>query len=488
MAIRLHNTLSHHVEEFVPHKDAGVRMFVCGPTVYDYIHIGNARPFVFFDVVAKYLRHRGYEVFYLQNITDIDDKIINRAREQQRSAHDYAQEYSGHFFEDVKRLKVSGVTTYAKASEHINEILAQVTTLIEKNYAYAVPPMKAEGTDAVSDDNRDVYFDITAYERDFPGQYGTLSGQKFNELEEGVRVVMEANKKNPRDFVLWKAQNYTYEPAWQSPWGMGRPGWHIEDTAISEKYLGQQYDLHGGGQDLIFPHHEAEIAQQQAASGKTPFVRYWMHNGFLEMGKEKMSKSLGNFATVHDLLQKYAPEVLRLYLLSAHYRSPLGFSDASLIQAEAGIARIAEFIDRLVLFDDKELVPAATDDEVTSQAKQFSQDILEALDDDFNTPRAIGILFDFIRAMNQRLDAGQIDRDTTRHVLEVLDVADHVLGIVPRRAAATKLSDDVVDLMNRRQKARDAGDFAEADKLRAKIIGLGYSIDDTPYGPLVKKK
>lgn len=462
-------------------------MFVCGPTVYDYIHIGNARSFVIFDTLAKHLRHRGYDVFYLQNITDIDDKIINRARELHQDPAEYAAQYTQFFLEDTKKLKITAVTKYAKASEHVKEIIAQVKTLVDRGYAYTAPAIKAEGQDTINTDaNHDVYFNISKYEIDFPGQYGKLSGQDAHDLEEGSRILLEANKKDPRDFVLWKAQNYNYEPTWQSPWGVGRPGWHIEDTAISEKYFGQQYDIHGGGIDLKFPHHEAEIAQQQAASGKIPFVKHWMHNGFLEANSEKMSKSLGNFATVHDLLEDHSPEVLRFYLLSAHYRSPLDFNDTSLIQAEAGVTRIAEFIDRLVFFDDKQLAPPATDSEITAQAAKFSQDILAALDDDFNMPQAIGILFDFIRAMNQRINAGQIDRDTTRYLLEVLDVADHVFGIVPRRSV--KLPQEISELAKQRQEAKDAKDFEKADKLRAQIIQLGYQLDDTPYGPLIKKK
>lgn len=483
--MRLYNTLTKKIEELsAPTRK--FNMFVCGPTVYDYIHIGNARTFVTFDAIAKYLRFAGYQLFYLQNITDVDNKIIARAKESGKLSNDIALTYERAFLDDSKQLKITSIDTYARASEHIAEIIAQVKTLIKKGYAYATSAVPAKGPDAVSGSNNDVYFDIEAYEHAFPGQYGALSGQKISDIEEGVRVIMEANKKNPRDFALWKAQNYTYEPSWGSPWGQGRPGWHIEDTAISEKYLGQQYDIHGGGQDLIFPHHEAEIAQQQAASGLVPFVRHWLHTAFLVNNSQKMSKSLGNFATAHDLLKKYTPETLRFYLLSAHYRSPLDFNDTSLIQAEAGITRIAEFIDRLVFFDNKQFTPSAIDNEVTKQAAQFSQDIVAALDDDFNTPKAIGILFDFIRTMNQRIDAGQIDRDTTRHLLEVLDIADHVLGIVPRRSV--KLPAKVAELVHKRQKARDTNDFTVADKLRAEIIQLGYNLDDTPYGPLIKQK
>lgn len=312
-----------------------------------------------------------------------------------------------------------------------------------------------------------------------------MSGQNEQDLEEGVRIEVEKNKRSPRDFVLWKAQNYDYEPAWKSPWGHGRPGWHIEDTAISEKYLGQQYDIHGGGQDLMFPHHEAEIAQQQAASGKVPFVQHWIHTGFLVAKNEKMSKSTGNFKTAHELLDEYPAEALRLYLLSAHYRSPLGYSEKAIQQAEAGIMRIAELIERIRFFEDKNPFAHKSDKEVAVSLDEFSKKINDAMNDNLNTPRVIAILFDIIRTFNNYIDFGKVDLHSTAHLMKILDFYHDVMGIIPLKKY--KLPQEVQQLIDKRQKAKNKKSFQEADDIRDKIRSLGYQIDDTQHGPLVKK-
>ncbi len=485
MSIRLYNTLTRHMEPLL--AEGTLEMFVCGPTVYDYAHIGNFRSFVVFDTIAKHIRFRGLPLFYLQNITDIDNKIIKRARESGVTPTDIALEYERIFLTDATRLKITAVDTYARASEHLPEIIAQVGVLIEKGYAYTAPAVQTtEPEAAASDGNQDVYFDVDAYEKNFPGEYGQLSGQHAGGLETGVRIDVENNKRSPRDFVIWKARNYTYEPAWQSPWGLGRPGWHIEDTAISEKYLGQQYDIHGGGQDLKFPHHEAEIAQQQAASDKTPFVRYWLHNGFLETKSEKMSKSLGNFITAHELLNRYSPEAIRLYLLSGHYRAPLDLSETALTQAEAGVMRIGEFIRRLHAFESaRQLQQHGQEARARSLATRFA-DILDAMDEDFNTPKAIGIFFEILREVNHAIDTEELDIPSAGKLLSIFDFFDHVLGIVPRQTA--DIPPEIFALAKERQAAKDAGDYARSDALRDAIATHGYQIDDTPAGPVIKKR
>ncbi len=484
--LKIHNTLTGAKEEFQPIDQNQVRMFVCGPTVYDFIHVGNARTFVFFDVVGRYLEFKGFELNYVQNITDIDDKIITRAHTEGKKPEEIALEYKTAFIDDMGALKVNAVNNYASASEHIAEIIAQIKTLIEKGYAYTAPAIKATGADAVSaEGNNDVYFELARYEKDFPNQYGTLSGQKLDELKESTRVEMEANKLNPRDFVLWKAQNYAYEPTNESPWGLGRPGWHIEDTAISEKYLGQQYDIHGGGQDLMFPHHEAEIAQQQALSGKVPFVKYWMHTGFLINKADKMSKSLNNFSTLRDVMARlphHPAETLRLYFLSAHYRSPLAFDDTLVNQASVAIDRIADFLARLTKASGEE--NPALDEILKSRADKFTA----GMDDDFNAPSAIASVFELIRALNpllakNALSAGQAETVKTFFATTV----ERVLGIVPE-PKEQPIPPEILELAEQREQHRTDQDWSKADTLRSRIETEGYTVSDTPYGPLISAK
>src|SRR3989344_1163631 len=492
--LKIHNTLSGVKEEFQPLEQNNVRMFVCGPTVYDYIHVGNARTFVFFDVVGRYLEFKGFELNYVQNITDIDDKIITRAHTENKKPEEIALEYKTAFIEDMGALKIASVNNYALASEHIAEIVTQVQTLIEKGYAYTAPAIQAKGPDAIeikpqsnneAGPNHDVYFELARYNKDFPDQYGTLSGQKLDELKEGSRVEMEANKLNPRDFVLWKAQNYSYEPTNESPWGLGRPGWHIEDTAISEKYLGQQYDIHGGGQDLMFPHHEAEIAQQQASSGKIPFVKYWMHSGFLITKADKMSKSLNNFRTLRDTtnsLPRHPAETLRLYFLSAHYRSPLAYDDTLINQSSVAVDRIADFLARLTKASGEE--NPLLDETLKSCADKFTT----SMDDDFNAPSAIASVFELIRALNpllakNTLSAGQAESVKTFFQTTV----ERVLGIVPEPKEQS-IPPEILELAEQREQHRLDQDWSKADSLRARIESSGFTIADTPFGPLISTK
>lgn len=459
--MKIYNTLTKQKEEFIPREDKKVRMFVCGPTVYDYIHIGNARTFVFFDVVVKYLRHIGYEVQYIQNITDIEDKIIARAKETGDDPLAFAKKYEEKFLEDMKSLGVTAVTDYnhyARASDHIPEVVKQVKTLIAKGHAYLI-----EGDC--------YYFDLSTF-----SDYGKLSGRTAAMADDAVsRIDENPNKRNRGDFALWKFSKEG-EPSWETELGKGRPGWHIEDTAITEKYFGPQYDLHGGGQDLIFPHHEAEIAQQESASGLKPFVKYWMHTGFLVSKEKKMSKSLGNFLSLNEALKNYSLETLRFYFLSAHYRSPLDFSEEILKQSEAAVMRINEFRNKLNLLTSQ--VTNIDDEEI---GKAF-QKIKEAMDDDFNTPEAIGAFFELIRQTNQKLENRQI---ATAELIKIIDFFEKVLGIVPEPITYPA---KIRELIDQREKMREAKDFAAADQLRSQIESLGYQIDDTIYGPLVKKK
>ncbi|MEK7124826.1 MAG: cysteine--tRNA ligase [Patescibacteria group bacterium] len=463
--LKFYNTLTKNIEEFKP-RGQRVNMFVCGPTVYDYVHIGNARTFVAFDAIAKYLQYRGYEMLYLQNITDIDDRIIDRAQQLKTEPSAVATKYEEEFMTDMKALNVTAVDVYARATDHIEAIIKQIQVLMDKEFAYEI---------------RDgIYFDLSKF-RD----YGKLSGRTTLQADDAVsRIDENPEKRNRGDFCLWK-RSKDGEPRWSAPWFDGRPGWHIEDTAITETFFGPQYDVHGGGRDLIFPHHEAEIAQQEAASGKVPFVRYWMHVGFLEMKATKMSKSLGNFSTARNVLKEYPREAIRLYLLSAHYRSPLDFSDTALKQAEAGMMRIGEFLQRINFLESKGMLALEMDPGFSIQIEQMKSAIEEALDNDFDTPKAIGILFDLIRVGNQHLDAETLGVGGGKKMLDALALFDSVLGIVPH--VSVELPPHVKKLVTERQHAKDEKNYPLADQLRQKIVNLGYQIDDTPYGPLVKK-
>lgn len=437
-------------------------MFVCGPTVYDYIHIGNARTFVFFDVVAKYLRFRGFDAQYIQNITDIDDKIILRAQKENQDPLTIAGKFTEAFLKDMESLGVTAVSQYAAATEHIDQVIKQIKTLIDKGHAYLI---EGDGW----------YFDLST----FP-EYGKLSKRTTEMADDAVsRIDENQNKRNRGDFALWKLSK-PGEPSWDSELGKGRPGWHIEDTAITEHYFGPQYDLHGGGQDLIFPHHEAEIAQQEAASGLKPFVRYWMHVAFIVNKQAKMSKSLGNFTSAHDLLESYPKEVLRFFLLSAHYRTPLDFTDQNLIQSEAAISRIGEFVERIKIIANQE---ESTSSDFT---EAFKKDFTSALDDDFNIPNALAALFDLIRQSHTAADEQKLSSTDAQEIQNALGEVNAILGIIP--AQATAIPEEIKKSVQEREAMRQNKDFSSADALRQKISDQGYQIEDTTYGPLLKKK
>ena len=462
--MQIYNSLTKQKEEFAPRNGKKVKMFVCGPTVYDRIHIGNARTFVFFDVAAKYLRQGGYKVKYIQNITDIEDRIIARAEETGKNPLVLAKEFTKVFLADTKTLRITAVNKYAPASRHIKEVVSQVKKLIKAGCAYEI---KNDGW----------YFDLSA----FP-EYGKLSGRTAEMADDAVsRIDENPNKRNRGDFCLWKfADGSAKEPSWKTELGKGRPGWHIEDTAITEKYFGPQYDLHGGGQDLIFPHHEAEITQQESASGKKPFVKYWMHTAFVVDKEQKMSKSLGNFAMVHKLLQKYPKEVLRFYLLSGYYRSPLEFSDKILKQSEAGVSRIYEFAQKL------NHAAGNGEKNISGEIKNARSKFTEAMGDDFNTPQVLAIIFDLIRNLNPYLTEDSLNKKGTKDLQNFLQEIDSILGVLTEEQE--KIPNKVMELVEKREKFREEKNYKEADNIRAQIETLGHRIDDTVYGPLVRKQ
>ena len=465
--MKIYNTLTKQKEDFIPRHDQKVQMFVCGPTVYDYIHIGNARTFVVFDTLAKYLQYRNYNVEYIQNITDIDDKIIAKANSTGTDPMKIAKDFEEKFYQDMKNIGVNAVSRYAPASEYINEVVRQVKVLLDTGHAYVI-------------DDDGYYFDL----KTFP-EYGRLSGRTVEMAEDGVsRIDENSNKRNRGDFCLWKFSppaGGSGEPSWDTELGKGRPGWHIEDTAITERHFGPQYDLHGAGQDLMFPHHEAEIAQQESASGLKPFVKYWMHVGFLVNKEQKMSKSLGNFMTLNEALKNYSPEALRFYFLSAHYRSSLDFSVEILKQAEAAVSRIGEIKNRISFHGSSG--KKATEKEEKELNMIYNQ-IFEAMDDDFNTPKAIGHFFEIIHRLNVLIDDG-IDINQPQSLTSIINFFDSVFGIIP---AKIEIDPKIDKLVKTREKSRQAKDFQEADKLRSQIESFGYQIDDTSYGPLVKKR
>ena len=476
----LYNTLTKTKEKLIPRssplissEQAKIQMFVCGPTVYDYIHIGNARTFVFFDVVAKYLRSQKYKVDYIQNITDIDDKIIQKAKENNRKPLDWAKEYTEKFEEDMKALGVDS-PRYILATEHIKQVVKQVKTLIDKGHAYLIDgdpstPLGAGGW----------YFDLSTFK-----DYGKLSGRKATIADDAVsRIDENSKKKNKGDFCLWKFSK-PGEPAWESDLGKGRPGWHIEDTAITEHYFGPQYDLHGGGQDLIFPHHEAEITQQESASGKKPFVKYWMHVAFLINKEQKMSKSTNNFETVNELLKKYPKEVLRFYLLSSYYRSPLDYGDTMFNQSRAAVNRIFEFIQKL------EKIPAPSTDgenkDIEPVIKETKEKFIQAMDNDFNVPEAFASVFEMLRSINPHLAENRVSNKQAKEILKFLKEVGEIIGIIS--AKQQKIPVEVQKLVEKREKLREEKNFEESDKIRAKMQNLGWEIEDTVYGPLTNKK
>ncbi|MAG91720.1 cysteine--tRNA ligase [Candidatus Woesearchaeota archaeon] len=451
MPLKVFNTLTKKKEIFKPSKGKNVKFFVCGVTPYDFAHIGHAKTCVQFDIIVKYLRYRGFKVNYLQNITDIDDKIIQRAQEKNIDTKKLVKGFENDFLKNIKELGVDSVDKYARATDHIKEIQKQVKTLMDKGFAYVI-----------NDDG--VYFDLSK----FP-EYGKLSGRKSMEAEDAVSRIDDSKKKiNKGDFCLWKKSKKN-EPKWDDPWfNGGRPGWHIEDTAITEKEFGPQYDVHGGARDLIFPHHEAEIAQMEASSGKKPFVKYWLHTGFLNVKGQKMAKSLGNFVTIKEALKKYDPKVLRFFYISAHYKSPIDFSDELLEQAKNSLERLNDFTAKVK--DSKE-----KDD--LKLIEKTEKEFIKHMDDDFDTPKALAAIFDFVKEVNKKGGGKKshklmLEFDKVFNVLSTEDV---------------KLKSDIKKLINEREKARKEKDFSKADKIREELKEKGIVLEDTKDGVRWKK-
>ena len=460
--MKVYNSLTGRKEEFIPLEEGKVKMYVCGPTVYNFFHIGNARPFVVFDTLRRYFIWRGYEVKYVQNFTDVDDKIINRAREEGITAPEVSEKYIKEYFEDAKALNVLPADVHPKVSEHIDDIIDFVQTLIDKGYAY-----EADG---------DVYYSP----RKFEG-YGKLSGQNIDDLESGARIAIGEVKHDPLDFTLWQAQKEPDEIAWKSPWGMGRPGWHIECSTMARKHLGPTIDIHGGGQDLKFPHHENEIAQSEACNG-VPFAKYWMHNGYITIDGVKMSKSLNNFFTVRDIRKLYSGDVIRFFLLSGHYRSPINFSDVLMEQAKQGLNRIVTCVETL-----EHLEKNGTDDfsdadkEELKGLDKYRDMFIEAMDDDLNTADAISAIFEMVSDINVYVRNGAskiFAKEGIAHIKELTDV----LGVMQHTEDEDSADPEIQALVDERQAARKEKNWAKADEIRDKLKEMGYTIKDTPQG------
>jgi cysteinyl-tRNA synthetase len=493
MALRVYNTLSGEKELFVPLVPGKAGMYVCGVTVYDYCHIGHARANVVFDVIFRYLKYAGYDVTYVRNYTDIDDKIINRANREGVDYRTIADRYIQAFDEDMDKLGLARPTAEPKATDHIGGIVAIIEALVAKGHAYA-----SDG---------DVYFAVETWP-----EYLKLSGRNLEEMQAGARVEVGEKKSNPMDFALWKGSK-PGEPWWESPWGKGRPGWHIECSAMSMEFLGKSFDFHGGGKDLIFPHHENEIAQSEAANG-CRFVRYWLHNGFVNINAEKMSKSLGNFFTIREVLKKFDPETLRFFILSAHYRSPIDFSDQSLEEAQTGLERIYsclaaldEVLNRKPVPDEfsaaGSLPPSGL--ELLEKAEHFIPRFVEAMNDDFNTAQVLGVLFEMVRASNRFLaetrDFKSQDLSLVSHVRHLFDEAGDVLGLFTSIPATwldgTKSArvwqmdispEDIARLIAERAEARQAKNFKRGDEIRDLLLEKGIQLLDSGQGTSWKVK
>ncbi len=455
----LYNTMTGKKEEFIPLETDKVKIYSCGPTVYNYFHIGNARPFIIFDCLRRYLEYKGYSVTFVQNYTDIDDKMINRANEEGITIQELASRYIAEYLIDANGLGIRPADVHPKATAHIDDIIIFITGLIEKGYAYEV--------------DGDVYFNTEKYT-----QYGKLSHKKLDELEAGARVNVDEKKRNPMDFALWKAKKEN-EPFWNSPWGEGRPGWHIECSVMAMKYLGDTIDIHCGGADLVFPHHENEIAQSESATGKT-FARYWLHNGFININNEKMSKSKGNFFTVRDITQHFEYEVLRFFMLSAHYRSPINFSDELLQQAKSGLDRIYECLSNLKHTIDNGN-DTGLDTRIEKDINDYKTKFDNAMDDDLNTADAISVLFELVRFTNSALKTGTINKGEAELLYGVFKEMGNVLGIL-QNEKSDDIDNEIKELIEKRQKARKEKDWKTADAIRDKLKEAGIVLEDTPQG------
>ncbi len=462
--MKIYNTLTRKKEEFVPIEEGKVRMYVCGPTVYNLIHIGNARPMIIFDTVRRYMEYVGYQVNYVTNFTDVDDKIIKAAIEENVTADEIAKRYISECKKDMKSLNVKEATKHPLATEEIQGMIEMISTLVEKGYAY--------------DANGTVYYRTRKFE-----EYGKLSKKNIDDLEAGhreIKVVGESDKEDPLDFVLWKPKK-DGEPYWESPWSEGRPGWHIECSVMSKKYLGEQIDIHAGGEDLIFPHHENEIAQSEAANGME-FSKYWMHNGFLNIDNKKMSKSLGNFFTVRDISEKYDLQVLRFFMLSAHYRSPINFSAELMEAAKNGLNRILTAVSNLKHMEDnlelEEITPKESDN--ITKLEEFIEKFKKAMEDDFNTADAISVIFELVKFANTTVNENS-SKSYAKALKEKIVKLSDVLGIIAEKEDEI-LDNEIEQLIAERQTARKDKDFARADEIRGILLDKGIVLEDTREG------
>lgn len=479
MTIKVYNTLTKRKEDFVPMQEGKASIYVCGVTPYNHPHVGNARPFVTWDVIHRFLEHEGYDVTHVQNFTDVDDKIINSANKEGVQWFDICNRYIDSYFEVMDKLNVKRVHVYPRVSEHIEEIIKTVQTLIDRGYAYVV--------------DGDVYYSVEKFDH-----YGELSGRNLEDMMAGARVDVDDRKKNPMDFALWKAAK-PGEPSWTSPWGEGRPGWHIECSTMSMKYLGESFDFHGGGSDLIFPHHENEIAQSEGCTGKHPFVHYWLHNGFITVNEEKMSKSLGNFFMVIDILEHYDPETLRFFIVSTHYRSPLDFSDARLTEAQKSLARLRNAKENLAAL--KAMMSAGATEESLAlrvKAQELRDAFMEAMRDDFNTALAISHMFALGKEINiyhkSVTDTGVKPDGKLLDILSsVFAEMCSIIGVLEKEEAVAAAGDSketelIEMIIKMRQEARAAKNYALADSLRNQLTELGIVLEDTPQGVKWKKQ
>lgn len=454
--MRIYNTMTRTKEEFVPIKEGEVKMYSCGPTVYNFFHLGNARPFIVFDCLRNFLEYIGYKVTFVQNFTDVDDKLINKAREEGTTVSEIADKYIREYFIDAKGLGIRGATVHPRATENIDAIIDIIEKLIEKGHAYVV--------------DGDVYFSVKS-----DPEYGRLSHKNLDDLMQGVRKDLEEGKRDAADFALWKKKKGD-EIGWESPWGVGRPGWHIECSAMANKYLGETIDIHSGGVDLVFPHHENEIAQSECAHGKT-FANYWMHNGFITINNEKMSKSLGNFFTVRDIAKKYDYEVIRFFMLSAHYRSPIDFSDELMNAAKNSLERIYNCLDNLD-FLEKTAPEGGAEERIVSAFDSYRKKFIEAMEDDLNTANAVSVIFEAVRFINgeENLSKGSIAcaRETIKEL-------GGVLGLLKNKKDAS-IDSGIEALIEERQAARKAKNFKRADEIRDNLKAMGIILEDTPSG------
>ena len=464
--MRIYNSLSQQKEEFVPISEDEVKIYVCGPTVYNFFHLGNARPFVVFDTLRRYLEYIGYKVNFVQNFTDVDDKIINRAKEEGMTAPEISEKYIAEYFKDTKALNIHPATTHPRVSENIQQIIEFINTLIEKGYAYQV--------------DGDVYYSPTKFDG-----YGKLSKQNIDELRAGARIMVEEKKREPLDFALWKARKEEGEIAWKSPWGMGRPGWHIECSAMSKRYLGPTLDIHAGGQDLKFPHHENEIAQSEACNG-VEFAKYWMHNGYITINKEKMSKSLGNFFTVREILERYDGEAIRFFLLSGHYRSPIDFNDGLMDMAKASLGRLENARDNLkFLAGTQEGNMTEAEKHALNDFGKFRVKFKDAMDDDLNTADAIAAIFELVTEINKDVKDG-CSKEMAEKSLDILLELTGVLGLLETEKDES-VDDEISKLVEERQQARAEKNFQRADEIRDMLKERGITLKDTPQGVQIIK-